>query len=327
MRRRDFITLIGGAAAGWPLAARAQQPTMPVIGWLGSGAPDAFANDVAAFRRGVNESGFVEGKTVATEYRWADNETDRLPALAAELVRRRVAAILASGGALPTRAAKAATSSIPIVFTAPNDPVASGLVASLNRPGGNVTGVNFFLGETWTKLLGLLHQVVPAATVIGLMANSNGATIKSIAEELQTAEHGLGLQLRVFGVGNTRDIDEAFDGLVQQGVGALMVQSGPLLSSHYDQIVSQAARHSLPTICGTREFAAAGGLLSYGASVTDAYHQAGIYIGRILKGEKPADLPVIQPTKLELVINLKTAKALNLIVPPNLLAIADEVIE
>jgi putative ABC transport system substrate-binding protein len=325
--RRDFITLLGGAAAAWPLAARAQQPAVPVIGWLCAGSLDAFSEDVAAFRKGLIEMGFVEGKTVAIEYRWAEGQYDRAPLLAAELVHRGVAAIMASGGVSAAPAAKAATATIPIVFTAPSDPVALGLVASLNRPGGNVTGVNFFLGETWTKLMGLLHDVVPAATTVGVLANSMGRTVDTIARELQAVESSLGVQLRLMRAGTEREIEEALASLAQQRLGALMVQSGPFMSNYFDRIISRAERLSLPTICGVRQFAEAGGLMSYGANIRDAYHQAGVYVGRILKGEKPADIPVWQSTKFELVISAKTAKALGLTLPPTLLAVADEVIE
>jgi putative tryptophan/tyrosine transport system substrate-binding protein len=329
MRRRDFITLLGGAAAA-PLAARAQRPAaMPVIGWLGAGEPGAFADSVAAFRRGLDAGGFVEGKNVAIEYRWAEGQYDRLPAMAAELVRRPVSIIMASGGSFPTHAAMAATATIPIVFTAPSDPAALGLVASLDRPGGNVTGVNFFLGETRTKVVGLLHELVPAATTVGLVLGfgSNAQDVGPIVTEVQTAVRSLGLQVRPFKVATARDVDDMFAAFAQQPVDALMIQSGPLTSSWFKQIAEQAARLSLPTISQPRAFAEAGGLMSYGTSVTDAYRQAGLYAGRILKGEKPADLPVVQSTKFDLVVNLKTAKALGLAVPPTLLAIADEVIE
>jgi putative ABC transport system substrate-binding protein len=271
--------------------------------------------------------GFVEGRNVAIEYRWAEGQYDRLPAMAAELVRRRVTVIMASGGNSGVPAAKAATSTIPIVFTAPGDPTASGLVQSLNHPGGNVTGVNFFLSETWTKLLGLVHELVPAASNIGVLLKSDTQTSAVIAEELPAAERSLGLHLRGLKAGTERDIENVLAELAQQRPDALMVQSGPFMSDYFDRIVAQATRLSLPTISGVRRFAQLGGLMSYGASVTDAYHQAGLYVGRILKGEKPADIPVWQSTKFELVINLKTAKALGLTVPPTLLALADEVIE
>jgi putative tryptophan/tyrosine transport system substrate-binding protein len=326
LKRRDFITLLGGAAT-WPLAARAQQPALPVIGWLGAGSPNGFEGAVAAFRKGVNEAGFIEGKTVAIEYRWADGQFDRLPVLAAELVRRPVAAIMASGGSYPTRAAKAATSTIPIVFTAPTDPAALGLVDSLNRPGGNVTGVNFFLAETRTKLLGLLHELVPAAQKIALLIGTGSAVADSVVKDLQTAAPSLGLQLRVLRPGTDREISDVLAGLAQQRPDALLVQSGPFIASYLGKIATQAVQLSLPAMSNGRDFAAAGGLISYGTSITDAYHQAGLYVGRILRGEKPADLPVVQSTKFELVVNLKTAKAIGVEVPPTLLAQADEVIE
>lgn len=321
------MAVLGGAAATWPLAAWAQRVQIPVIGWLGSGSPETFANDTAAFRRGLIEAGFVEGKTVTIEYRWAEGRYDRLPALAAELVHRPVAAILASGGGPPTRAAMAATAMIPIVFTAASDPVALGLVASLNRPGGNVTGVNFRTGEARTKLLGLLHEVVPAAKVMGALLNPNSATTDAAVDELEMAARSLGVQLRVLKASTEREIDEAFEGLAQQRPDALLVETEPFLSGRRDQIISQATRLGLPTINSDRRFAAAGGLMNYGPSIPDAYHQAGLYVARILKGEKPADLPVVQSVKLDLLINLKTAKALGLTIPPGLFAIADEVIE
>jgi putative ABC transport system substrate-binding protein len=330
IRRRDFITLLGGAAA-WPVAARAQQPAAPVVGWLGAGSPGAeiFARDVIAFRKAISEMGFVEGRTVAIEYRWAEGQYDRLPSLAAELVRRPVAVIMASGGSTAARAAKAATTTIPIVFTAPSDPVALGLVASLNRPGGNVTGVNFFLGETRIKLLGLIHELVPKATTIGLLlgVGSKDQDVESTVTEVQTAARWLGVQVRELKVATEGQLNEVFAALARQPVDALIVFFGPVTTSWLNQIASQAARLSIPTISNAPAFAEAGGVMGYGTSPTDAYHQAGLYVGRILKGEKPADLPVVQSTKFDLVINLKTAKTLGLTVPPTMLAIADEVIE
>jgi putative ABC transport system substrate-binding protein len=326
IRRRDFVTLLGGAAA-WPLAVRAQQPSIPVIGWLGAGSPDGFVGAVASFRKGVSDGGFIEGKTVAIEFRWAEGRFERLPALAAELVGRPVAAIMASGGSRPTNAAKAATSTIPIVFTAPSDPAALGLVASLNRPGGNVTGVNFFLAETRTKLLGLLHELVPAATKIAVLIGSGGQVSDTVVKDLQMTAPSLGLHLQVLRPGAEQEVDQALVGLTQERPDALLVQSGPFISSYYDKILSSAARLSIPAMSNTRDFAVAGGLLTYGTSVSDAYRQAGLYVARILKGEKPADLPVVQSTKFDLIINLKTARALGLTVPPSLLATADEVIE
>jgi putative tryptophan/tyrosine transport system substrate-binding protein len=325
VRRRNFLTLLGGAAAAWPVAARAQ--AMPVVGYLGSGSPDLNADQVAAFRKGMSESGFVEGKNLAIDFRWAEGRYDRLPALAAELVRRQVTVILASGGTLPTNAAKAATTTIPIVFLTATDPVATGLVPSLNRPGGNVTGVNFFADEVTTKQLGLLRDMVPEAKVIALLVNKNGFIADSVVTDVQTAARSHALQVRVLRTGTEHDIDEVFAGFVQQRPDALLVQSEPFLGGQRRKIASMATRQMIPTISSARSFAEAGGLISYGASGPDAYHQAALYVGRILKGEKPADLPVMQSTKFELVINLKTAKTLGLTIPPSLLAITDEVIE
>ena len=326
MRRREFITLLGGAAA-WPLAARAQQPAPPVIGWLGTGWADTSASQIAAFRNGLNEAGFVEGRNVTIEQRWEEGRYDRLPALAADLVRRSVTVILASGGPRPTRAAKSATSTIPIVFWAATDPVATGLVASLNRPGGNVTGAYSLSSELGTKQLGLLRELVPAASMIALLVNPNTPGADPVSNDLQVAVRARGLQLRVLSAGTERELEGVVASLAQQRPDALLVQADAFLFRQDAQILSAAARHAIPTISGTRDFAAAGGLMSYGARTADAVHQAGLYVGRILRGEKPADLPVVQSTKFELVINLKTAKALGLTVPPNLLAIADEVIE
>lgn len=327
MRRRAFIMILGGAAA-WPLASRAQQPTMQVIGWLGSGSQDAFAAQITAFRKGVSEVGLVEDRNVAIEYRWADGEYDRLPGLAVELVRVSVAVILTSGGIRPALAAKTATSAIPIVFlNGGGDPVAAGLVASFNRPGGNITGVNFLAGEIVTKQLALIRELLPTATKIALLVNPNSPSKGPVVSDLETAVRSLGLQLRVLTASTESEIDDVFASLKRRPADALLVQTEPFLSNQRDQIVALAMRYAVPTISGVRAFAGAGGLTSYGASATDAYRQAGVYVGRILKGEKPADLPVLQPTKFELAINLKTAKALGLIVPPTLLARADEVIE
>jgi putative tryptophan/tyrosine transport system substrate-binding protein len=322
VKRREFIAGIGSAAA-WPLAARAQQAATPVVGWLGTGSADAYTGAAAAFRKGLSEMGFVEGRNVAIEYLWAAGQYDRLPAMAADLVRRPVSIIMTSGGSFPTRAAKAATSTIPIVFEAASNPAALGLVESLNRPGGNVTGVNLFLLETQTKLLGLLHELVPCATTIGVVLGP----VPVIATELETAAHSLGLRLRALRVATAGEVDDMFAAFAQQPVDALVVLSGPVTNNWIKQIAAQAAKLSIPSISQPRDFVDAGGLMSYGTSSADAYRQAGLYVGRILKGEKPADLPVIQSTKFEFVINLKTAKALGLTVPPNLLALADEVIE
>jgi putative tryptophan/tyrosine transport system substrate-binding protein len=328
MRRREFITLLGGVAASWPFAAHAQQAAMPVIGWLGSGSQSEFRRQVAAFLRGVAETGFVEGKTVAIEYRWAEGQYDRLPALAGDLVRQSVAVILSSGGIRPALAAKSATSSIPIVFlSGGGDPVAAGLVASFNQPGGNLTGVNFLANNIVTKQLSLLHELVPEAKKFGVLVNPDSLGDFTV-RDLRAAVERLGLQLVVLTATNEREIDEVFAGL-RDKPDALIIQTEPFIGGggRLQQIAALTAREAIPAIYTSRQFTSAGGLISYGADNRDAYRQAGIYVGRILKGAKPADLPVLQPTKFDLVINLKTAKALGLAVPPSLLAIADEVIE
>jgi putative ABC transport system substrate-binding protein len=328
MTRRQFITLLGGTAAGWPLVVRAQRPAIPAVGWLGSGLPDGFASQVAAFRDGLKETGFVEGKTVTIEFRWAGGQYDRLPALAEDLVRRPVAVILTSGGIPPTLAAKAGTSTIPIVFlSGGGDVVTAGLVASFNRPGGNVTGVSFLANDLATKQLSLLLELVPTAKVFGALVNPGNAVAESMIGDLQTALRSRGLQLLVMTATAERDIDQVFAGFAQQRPDALLVQTEPFLGSRLGQIAALAAHNSVPTIYSSRQFIAAGGLIAYGASNRDAYRQAGVYVGRILKGERPADLPILQPTRFELIINLKAAKSLSLDVPPTLLALADEVIE
>jgi putative ABC transport system substrate-binding protein len=327
MRRREFITLLGGAAVAWPLAARAQPPAMPVIGFLSSGTPQTFAPYVAAFRKGLNETGHVDGQTVAIEYRWAEANYDRLTALSAELVRRPVAVIFASGGVLTAHAAKAATATIPIVYTGGGDPVKLGLVPSLNRPSGNITGVNFLANELGAKRLELLQQVVPKATLIGFLVNPLGRNAEFETSDMQEAARALGRQVVVLRASIAGDLETAFTTLAQRRAGALVVAGDPFFDTQRNQIVALAARHALPTMYFLHGFVTAGGLMSYGASITDAYRQAGIYAGKILNGTKPADLPIVQPTKFELVINLKTAKTLGLEVPPSLLAIADEVIE
>jgi putative ABC transport system substrate-binding protein len=325
MIRREFITLIGGAAA-WPLAARAQQQPMPVIGFLSSSSPEAFAHLVAAYHRGLNETGYVEGRNVAIEFRWAENNYDRLPALAADLVHRAVTVIVASGADTPVRAAKAATNTIPIVFTAADDPVRSGLVASLSRPGGNITGMTLFGVELEAKRLEMLRELAPAAKV-GVLLNPNNPNVGDRLEEVQRALRANQQPFVILYAGTPSAIDAAFATMVTDRVGALHVSADPFLNSQRAQLVALAARHALPAVYPFRDFAVAGGLISYGNSLADAYVQTGIYTGRILKGAKPADLPVQQPTKFEFVINLKIAKALGLTVPATLLALAEEVIE
>ena len=327
MKRREFITLIGGAAAAWPLAARAEQPMMPVIGFLGGGAPDAFAHVVGAFRQGLYETGFAEGQNVTIEYRWAEGQYDRLPELVAELVGRPVVVIVATGGDVGVRAAKEATTALPIVFTSGSDPVAAGFVSSLNRPGGNLTGVSLFVSVLEVKKLDLLRELVPTAAVIGFLLNPNNPRADVDTADMQAAARALGKQLLILKAGSENDLDAVLTNLAQQRVDALVVHTEPFFLSRRDHLVELAARHSIPTIYGLREFAAAGGLISYGTKLSDSYRQVGIYTGKILKGEKPVDLPVVQPTKFEFVINLKTAKALGLEVPSTLLARADEVIE
>ena len=324
MRRRAFITLLGGAAA-WPLAARAQQPSMPVVGFLRSTSSADSRNLVAAFRQGLREAGFVEGQDYAIEYRWADNQLDRLPSLVADLLRRPVAVIV--GNTPSALAAKAATKTVPIVFATGGNPVREGLVASLNRPGGNVTGVSFISVELGAKRLGLLRELRPGAARIAVFVDPKFPTIERFISEVRDAASAMGQQIEVLYIGSDREIESAFTMLVQRGAGALLCGSGGLLYSRRDLIVALAARHRTPAIYDQRDYVAAGGLMSYAPSFTDAYRQAGIYAGRILKGEKPGDLPVVLATKFELVINLTTAKALGLDVPPTLLATADEVIE
>jgi putative tryptophan/tyrosine transport system substrate-binding protein len=325
MRRRDFITLIGTAAAIWPVAARAQRSAMPTIGFLRSSTFADVQHWIAAFRQGLKEAGFVEGQNVVIEYRSAENQPDRLPALVADLIREHVAVIVGNNDS--ALAAKAATTTIPIVFAAGSDPVRDGLVASLNRPGGNITGVSFFSGVVGTKRLELLRQVVPRATIIAMLVNPNTPVTEAERRDVQAAARAIGQQLVIFDVGSEHDIETAFATLVQRGVSAVLVGTGGFLNSKRERIVALANRYALPTSYSEREGAVAGGLMSYGTSITDAYRQVGVYVGRILKGEMPADLPVMQSTKFDLVINLKTAKALGVVVPPSLLAIADEVIE
>ena len=326
VRRRDFIMLVGGAAAGWPVAVRAQQPAMPVIGFLHSSSPETAGNRVPAFRQGLKEAGFVENENVAIEYRWADNQTDRLPALAAELVRRRVAVIVAPSVAIAF-AAKAATSTIPVVFLVGEDPVGLGLVASLARPGGNLTGINFFVVELAAKRLELLRELVPGATRIAALVDPKAANAASIVREIETAARVRGLQILVRNVSTSREIDAAFASFAGERPDALFVGSGPFLLDRRVQLVLLATRERIPATYQDRLNAEAGGLMSYGASLADAYRQIGVATGRILKGATPAELPVVQSTKIELVINAQAARVIGLTIPPTLLSTADEVIE
>jgi putative tryptophan/tyrosine transport system substrate-binding protein len=326
MRRREFISLIGGAAA-WPLAARAQQ-AMPVVGFLSSRSPSESASDVAAFHQGLREAGFVERQNLAIEYRWAEGQYNRLPVMAADLVGRQAAVIVGAGGSAPAQATKAATAKIPIVFVSGSDnPVKDGLVASLNRPGGNVTGISVISSALGPKRFELLHELVPKASVVGVLLNPNYGDADLQMRELQEAAGAIKLTIHGVSASTEPDIDSAFASLIQQKIDALFVANDPFLTDRRDQIVALAAHNVMPTIYNNRLFVEAGGLISYGANFADGYRQAGNYVGRILKGENPADLPVLQPTKFELVINLKTAKALGLTVPQTLQVAADEVIE
>jgi putative tryptophan/tyrosine transport system substrate-binding protein len=325
MQRRESIALVGGAAAVWPFAARAQQPAMPIIGFLNSASPAGYERMVAAFRQGLKETDYIESQNVAIEYRWADGQYDRVPALAAELVRRHVVVIVANTPG--NLAAKAATSTISIVFTTGGDPVQMGLVASLNRPGGNVTGVTQLASEVVGKRLEVAHEMVPTATVIAVLLNPTNPYAEAQLRDLQAAARTLGLQLHVLNASVERDLDTVFASLVQRVAGALVINNDPFFESRSKQLAAMALQHTVPTISNDRPFVAAGGLMSYGASIPDTYRLAGIYAGRVLKGEKPADLPVQQSTKLELIVNLKTARALGLTFPITLLGRADEVIE
>jgi putative ABC transport system substrate-binding protein len=327
VKRRDFLALLGGTAA-WPLTANAQQPAMPVIGFLGGASSDLWGDRLRAFRQGLNETGYTEGQSVAIEYRWADGQYDRLPALAAEFVRRQVAVICAPGSTAAVLAAKAATQTIPIVFQTGVDPVELGLVASLNKPGGNLTGVTNLGVELGPKQLEVLHELAPAATSVALLVNpTNPALSGPLSREVQAAAVGLGLQFHLLHASSDSDFDAAFATLVQRRAGGLVISPDALFTARSDQLAALTVRHAVPTIFLNREFAAAGGLMSYGGSFTEGFRQVGVYTGRILKGEKPADLPVERSTKVELFINLKTARALGLTVPLSLLGRADEVIE
>jgi putative tryptophan/tyrosine transport system substrate-binding protein len=325
VKRRAFITLLGGAAAAWPLVAGAQQPTMPVIGFLNPTSSDAFAGRLGGFRQGLKDTGYVEGENVAIEYRWADNQTDRLPALAAELVRRRVAVIV--GNTPSAFAAKAATTTTPIVFIVAEDPVRLGLVASLARPGGNLTGVNFFTGELVAKRLELLRELVPRAARVAVLVNPAGPDAETTLKDVEPAARAIGLQIPVLNASTSREINAAFATLVRERPDALFVGGDPFFSSRRVQLVHLATLHKVPAIFSNRDYVEAGGLMSYGSNIVDAWRQLGTYAGRILKGAKPADLPVVQASKFELVINVESARMLGLTVPDKLLAAADEVIE
>jgi putative tryptophan/tyrosine transport system substrate-binding protein len=328
MGRREVISLLGGAAAAWPLVARAQQRTMPTVGFLNGASATAFADNAAAFRLGLKDSGLIEGHTVAIEYRWADGVYDRLPALAADLVRSKVAVVAATGGAGESDlAVRLATAATPFVFLTGLDPVKRGLVASMNRPGGNVTGVSFLISALGPKRLELLRELVPRALSIGMLINPDFGETETMTTEAQAAARALGCELFALSANTEQGIEQAFSTLIQRRADALMVLPDPFLLSRRELVVALAARRAIPTMYQLRAFVAAGGLMSYGTSITDAYRQVGVYAGRIVKGAKPADLPVMQPTKFELAINLKTARTLGLTVPQTLLVAADEVIE
>ena len=325
LKRREFITLLGGAAAAWPLAARAQQPGMPVIGFLGGVSP---TETVRGFAQGLKETGYTEGENVTVEYRWAENQLDRLPTLAADLVRKRVAVIVATGGTAPAIAAKAATTTIPIVFTAPDDPVELGLVGSLNRPGGNVTGVTQLNSGLVPKALEVLHELLPTARIVALVVNpADPAVAEAESREALSAAHTLGLELHILNASAETDLDGIFARLMELRANGLVIGPEAFFNSYSERLAALAAHHAVPAIFRGREFTAAGGLASYGTNVTDAYRLAGVYSGRVLKGAKPADLPVQQATKVELFLNLKTAKTLGITVPLPLSGRADEVIE
>jgi putative tryptophan/tyrosine transport system substrate-binding protein len=328
MRRREFITLFGSAAATWPLVAQAQQPVMPVVGVINAGAADAAVTRVAAFRKGLNETGYVEDQNVTVEYHWLEDQYDRLPALASDLVRRKVAVIATPGSGPAALAAKAATTTIPIVFGVGQDPVQLGLVASLARPGGNATGINFFVQEVVAKGLRLLHDLVPKAVRVAVVNNpANAATSETTLREVRQAAPTIGLQIRILNATTIGEIDAAFAGFARERPDAVFVAPDGFFTSRRGQFATLTARDKIPAAYTNREYAAAGGLMSYGTDLVDTWHQVGVYTGSILKGAKPADLPVLQPTKFEFVINLQTARALGIEVPSGVLSIADEVIE
>jgi putative ABC transport system substrate-binding protein len=327
LRRREFITLLGSAAAAWPVAAWAQQPAMPVIGFLHSQTPDALAERLRGLRRGLKDTGYVEGESVAIDYRWAENQNDRLPALAADLVRRQVA-VIAAIGPPPALAAKAATTTIPIVFAVPDDPVRLGLVASLSRPGSNATGINFFVAELIAKRLELLRELVPAAVRVAVLVNPDDTQITPlILRDVEAAARAMGLQIQVVRASTSREINAVFASFARERPDALFLGADPFFTTRRMQLTHLASRHAIPAVYSVRDYVDAGGLISYGTDVTDAWRQVGVYAGRILKGAKPADLPVMQINKFELVINAQAATMLGLAVPSSLLATADEVIE
>jgi putative tryptophan/tyrosine transport system substrate-binding protein len=328
VRRREFITLAGIAAAAWPVMARAQQPKIPVIGFIDSRSPEALGERLRKFRQGLKDSGYGEGENVAVEYRWAENQANRLPDLMADLVRRRVDVIVSSGGIPVVFAAKAATTTIPIVFTTADDPVRLGIVTSLARPGGNLTGINFVNVELVAKRLELLREMLPRAQHIAVLVNPNASVnMETTLRQVDVAARAIGLQISVLRADTSREIDEAFAAMTRQRPDALLVGEGPFLNARRVQLVQQAARHAIPTGYSGREYSEIGGLMSYGSDIPDAYRQVGAYVGRILKGTKPADMPVLQVNKLELVINAQTARMLGLTMPQTLLTSADEVIE